>query len=310
MSRNDVERRSIAFPLELRAKDGKKTLVGYAALYDSPSSDLGGFTEVIRPGAFDRALREDQEVLARAEHDTRLLLGRRSNGTCRVSSDAKGLRYEVDVPDTQAGRDVMTLVERGDIRGSSFAFALPNKEGEKWSRTAAGHPLRELVDLDIFDVAPTADPAYPTTSVSARALEKAKEIEMEIPMEKEAAELRQRALCRVLALAPIERREQSYEDKMNAIYGALRAMLGSPWESDNSYWCLHRTFDDRVVVERFDGKRRLFSYPMTMADGVPSFGAPIEVEEQYVPVMAAEGLRGDPAHLDLEMHRLRMAHVG
>lgn len=309
----EIERRSVAIPLEVRAKDGKKKLIGYAALYDSPSSDLGGFTEIIRPGAFDRAIKENQEVLARAEHDTRLLLGRRSNGTCRVTADAKGLLYEIDVPDTQAGRDLMTLVERGDIRGSSFAFSIPNPEtDQRWSRTAEGGPLRELLDLNIHDVAPTADPAYPTTTVSARALERAKEIVMEIPKEKEA-ELRQRALAHVLALTPVEQRDQSYEDKMSAIYAALRKVLGSPYESDTSWWCLIRTFDDRVIVERYEGKRRLFLYPMTLADGVPSFGEPVEVEEQYMPVVSDSGERKtepEPEPVDLEMDRLRMEHVG
>lgn len=172
----DVERRTnLAAEIELREANGKRTLVGYAALYDSVSNDLGGFVEVIRAGAFDRALREDQDVLARAEHDTRLLLGRRSSGTLRLSSDARGLRYEVDLPPTQAGRDMAELVARGDIKGSSFAFSIPDREnGQRWvARTEGGTPLRELLDLDLFDVAPTANPAYPETTVSARALEEA-----------------------------------------------------------------------------------------------------------------------------------------
>lgn len=306
MSR-EIERRSIAAPIEVRAKDdGAKTLVGYAALYDTPSADLGGFTEFVRAGAFDRALRENQEVLARVEHDTRLLLGRRSNGTCRVTADAKGLRYEVDLPDTAAARDLLALVERGDVRGSSFAFAVPDENAERWSRTADGKRVRELLDLDLFDVAPTADPAYPATTVSARALERARENDMTMMSE---AEMRRRALVRVLAVAP-ETRDQSYEDKMDSIYAALRKLLGSPWESEAAYWCLHRTYDDRVIVERFDGKRRLFEYPMAVADGVPSFGDPIEVEERYVPVAADGGEEsGDKmmrsAAADLEMERLR-----
>lgn len=172
----DVERRAVPAQIELREAGGKRTLFGYAALYDSLSDDLGGFLEVIRPGAFDRALAEKQEVLARSEHDTRLLLGRTSSGTLRLSSDSRGLRYEVDLPDTQAGRDMATLVSRGDVKGSSFAFMIPDAEnGQRWLvPDGGGLPLRELLDLDLFDVAPTANPAYPETTVSARALEAAR----------------------------------------------------------------------------------------------------------------------------------------
>jgi HK97 family phage prohead protease len=173
----DIERRAVLSTIELREAGGKRTLAGFAALYDSPSSDLGGFVEIIRPGAFSRAVREGQEVLARSEHDTRLLLGRRSNGTLRLFDDPKGLKYEVDVPDTQAGRDMATLVARGDVRGSSFAFTIPDPVGgQRWTVTEDGQALRELLDLDVFDVAPTANPAYPETTVSARALEQARDL--------------------------------------------------------------------------------------------------------------------------------------
>jgi uncharacterized protein len=285
----EVDRRSLAGALELRVSGGKKTLVGYAALYDSLSENLGGFVEVIRPGAFDRAIKEGQEVIARREHDSRLLLGRRTAGTLRVSSDAKGLRYEVDLADTGPARDTYTDVELGNLRGSSFAFVLPGPDAQRWGTSEDGTPLRELLDLDVIDVAPVATPAYPETTVSARAIEKAKEIEMEKAKLSEEA-LRQRALGHILARQ--EKREQSYEDRMNAIYAGLLKILGSPWESEGSWWMVEATFDDRVIVEKFNVSRQLWQYPVAFdADGVPSFGEPVKVEEQYVPVAAAEAAR-------------------
>jgi HK97 family phage prohead protease len=310
----EIERRVLAGALELRAAGGKKTLVGYAALYDSESHDLGGFIEIIRAGAFDRALSEGQVVMARYEHETNKLLGKTTSGTLRVSSDAKGLRYEVDLPDTQAGRDVLALAERGDVSGSSFAFMIPNEQAQRWTKTADGYPLRELLDLDLIDVAPTANPAYPETTVSARALEKAKEIVMK-PTENEAVTLRTKALARVMARRTPEQREQSYEDRMNAIYAGLLSLLGSPWATDDSWWCVEATFEDRVVIEMFRGARKLFMYPMVMGvDGVPRFGAPVEVQEQYVPATPdtgenaappAEEPRSEPEEESNEDERLR-----
>lgn len=290
----EIERRVLAGTLELRAAGGKKTLVGYAAMYDSLSQDLGGFLEIIRAGAFDRALAEGQVVMARYEHETNKLLGKTSSGTLRVSSDAKGLRYECDLPDTQAGRDVLALAERGDVSGSSFAFMLPNEAAQRWTTTPDGYPLRELLDLDLIDVAPTANPAYPETTVSARALEKAKEIVMK-PTEIDAIALRTKALARVMSRRTTEQREQSYEDAMNAIYAGLYSLLGSPWATDESWWTIEATFADRVIVCMFRGARKLYMYPMTIGvDGVPRFGLPVEVEEQYVPVAPAAGENAAP----------------
>lgn len=180
----EIERRIIASTVECRMMDDKDVpddhpkkkmmMMGYAALYDSMSEDLGGFREIIRPGAFDRAIREGHDILVRGEHDSRMLLGRTSSGTARVSVDAKGLHYEVDVPDTQAGRDTWTLAQRGDVRQSSFAFLVAGPDGERWSASEDGSILRELLDVDVIDVAPVAMPAYSETSVSARSLEQAR----------------------------------------------------------------------------------------------------------------------------------------
>jgi HK97 family phage prohead protease len=191
----ETERIGTEGPVEFRAAgDGKPAMiVGYAAVYDSPSEDLGGIVEIIRAGAFDRSLRSGVDVMARAEHDSRLILGRTSSGTLRLSTDAKGLRYEVDLPDTQAGRDVAALVRRGDMKASSFAFRLPEprKTRQRWSHKD-GIPLRELLDVDLVDVAPTVDPAYQATSVSARTREEVKGTQPPPGVPAEINEARQR----------------------------------------------------------------------------------------------------------------------
>lgn len=153
--------------IEFRASAGSR-LEGYAALYNSNSADLGGFTEVIRPGAFTVSLGANPDVLALFDHDIRSVLGRTSAGTLRLSEDAKGLRFEIDVPPTQAGRDLLVSVGRGDIRGASFAFTTKR---DRWSESPAGM-LRELLEVDIHDVTVTPVPAYPDTTVARRALDR------------------------------------------------------------------------------------------------------------------------------------------
>lgn len=144
---------------------GRK-LTGYVARFDSPT-DLGEFVEVIRPGAFTRTLTAETAGAIRAiyEHDGRSLLGRLGSGTLRLSEDATGLAFELDLPDTTLGRDLAHLVERGDVGGCSFGF-LPVRDN--WTEEG-GRPVRELRDVDLFEVTITASPAYDTTSVQVRA---------------------------------------------------------------------------------------------------------------------------------------------
>ncbi len=169
----DIERRLMG-PVELRAasEDRPARLVGYAAIFNLRSDDLGGFREIIIPGAFDRALSEGHDVRALVNHNPDKMLGRTASKTARLAVDEHGLHVEVDVPDTQDGRDTLTLVQRGDLSQMSFAFRTLSDE---W-RTEDGEPLRELRDVELFDVSVVAFPAYSATEVSLRALERAREI--------------------------------------------------------------------------------------------------------------------------------------
>lgn len=169
---NGTERRFYEGKLEVRA-DGvgnAATLVGYAAVFNHLSVDLGGFREVIRPGAFTGSLARQPDVRAVVEHGGGLeVLGRTTNGTLRLAEDDAGLRVEIEMPDTLAGRDTMTLVRRGDLSQMSFAFRVP-QDGDRWTMTDS-YTLRELLNVDIHDgdVSVVAYPAYPATSVEARA---------------------------------------------------------------------------------------------------------------------------------------------
>ena len=150
-----------------KATNGASVLCGYAAKYNSLSQDLGGFREIIRPGAFDECLATNPDVSARIQHDGGMTtIGRTTNGTLRLISDEIGLWYEIDPPDTQAGRDIMELVSKGYINKSSFAFSIRNG-GEMW-HWENDPPLRELLSLDLYDVAPVDGPAYESTSAEVR----------------------------------------------------------------------------------------------------------------------------------------------
>ena len=108
---------------EVRAKDdGAKVITGYAAMFNSPSQDLGGFIEVIKPGAFTKSLANGADVRCLFNHSEDMILGRTTAGTLRLIEDNVGLRFECDLPDTSYANDLHTSIKRGDINQCSFGF--------------------------------------------------------------------------------------------------------------------------------------------------------------------------------------------
>lgn len=150
-----------------RAKSESR-IEGYAAVFNSPSEDLGGFIEVIRPGAFGRAIREGQDVRCLFNHIDSEILGRTKSGTLRLAEDSTGLLYECRLAPTQRARDIYASIGRGDIDQSSFGFIV---RMDRWPKVEPmTTPLREILDVDLLDVSPVTFAAYPATTVEARSL--------------------------------------------------------------------------------------------------------------------------------------------
>lgn len=162
-----IDRRITEDTIEIRSEDGRRPVVyGYAAVYNSQSRDLGGFTEIIRPGAFRSALESGRNVNAYFNHNENMVLGSTAAGTLRLSENSRGLRYEIDLPDTSYARDLAELISRKDIRGNSFAFA---NAKDQWN--AKGNK-RELIDMELHDVSIVTNPAYESAQiVSMRSIE-------------------------------------------------------------------------------------------------------------------------------------------
>jgi uncharacterized protein len=155
--------------IEQRADRPGRRITGYAAVFDSEAEIAGAFRERIAPGAFKRALGEGQDTICVVNHNPDRLLGRTRSGTLELSEDSRGLWFSVDPPDTQEGREIITLLERGDLSGASFAFRAA-KDGEHWDHRAKGLPLRTLTDVDLFDVSIVVTPAYADASAALRSL--------------------------------------------------------------------------------------------------------------------------------------------
>lgn len=169
--KTEIEKRMHVAELRVERSEAEAPKIrGYAAVFDSLSEDLGGFTERINAGAFAEAIRRD-DVRALINHDPNLVLGRNRSGTLTMREDGSGLAVEITPPDTQAARDLLALMERGDVSQMSFAFTV-SKEDQSWERSGEGPWIRTIRRVArLFDVSVVTYPAYPSTSAAMRALE-------------------------------------------------------------------------------------------------------------------------------------------
>jgi Escherichia/Staphylococcus phage prohead protease len=164
-----IERRYFPF-LELRASadaDFPPQIVGHAAVFNQPSEEIfgvSGWREVIRPGAFLKAIGRD-DVRALINHREDYLIGRISNRTLILEEDDIGLKVRITPPETSYASDLLKLIRGHYMTQMSFGFTL-GPEGERIDRQ---NKLREIVEVSrLYDVSPVTEPAYPQTDLSVR----------------------------------------------------------------------------------------------------------------------------------------------
>lgn len=173
MERRFIQQQRARVQVDKRA-DGQQIITGYAAVYYREGDAgteyelwpaMGTYPRVVERimrGAFDGRLTDDVRGLF--NHDGNMLLGRSTAGTMSLSVDDVGLRYEIVAADTQVARDVLEMVRRGDLTGSSFSFSI----GEQRWLQAPDVEVREIVSLGVlYDVGPVTFPAYEATTTGA-----------------------------------------------------------------------------------------------------------------------------------------------
>jgi hypothetical protein len=161
-----IEKRVAEIRMEATENESRK-IVGYAAVFNKDSEDLGGFVERIAPGAFSKAI-GISDVRALFNHDNNMVLARNTSGTLELIEDETGLRYEFDAPNTSYGNDLLEMIKRGDISQSSFGFTVENDDWEQRD----GKTYRTITKVKrLYDVSPVTFPAYPEASVAVRKLE-------------------------------------------------------------------------------------------------------------------------------------------
>ena len=188
-----------SFNIELRGEGESRHVEGYGSVFNERSLDLGGFVEMIAPGAFDGVI-ERSDVKAYLDHNPqRGILARSKNGegSLRLEVDERGLKYSFDAPHTALGDEVVEGLKRGDYTQSSFAFTV---QDQTWTKEDDGTYLRTITKIGgLYDVSIVGNPAYEGTSVALRSLDEFKAQETVIPAQEETPE------------TPVEQRDNTPE---------------------------------------------------------------------------------------------------
>ena len=289
----ELERRLIAdMPgLEVKADENGRTVIrGYAAVFESESQDLGGFVEIVERGAFDEVMKSNPDVFGKYNHER--VIGRTSSGTMRLMVDERGLRYEIDPP--RAAADVVELIERGDVRGSSFAFRTKASD-ESWNRDDQGRMVRRIKRFSFLgDAGPVDTPAYLSTEtyVSKRALE--------------MAQVEQRAEADSIKVGDFV----TWEFSNGKSYGKItRIVTDGKIDVPDSSFTINGTPDDPAVLIRIydrdgDGWResdRLVGHRASTLTKIEPLDPPSDEDERAVSMKPTAGM-ASAARRGLKLH--------
>jgi HK97 family phage prohead protease len=173
VEKKPLEKRSYTFEVRAEETENGNVITGRPIVYDS-RTDLGWFDEIIERGALDKTDLTDVRFLV--NHDTSkipLARSRRNNGnsTMQLSVDdfGMGIRVVLDTENNAEARALYSAVQRGDISGMSFMFAVRDEE---WDNIDSDHPTRRIKDIStVVEVSAVTFPAYEATEINARSKE-------------------------------------------------------------------------------------------------------------------------------------------
>jgi len=178
MDKKQLEIRNLGH-LEVRDDEQSRHIEGCAIVFNSPSVDLG-FREVIESTAISQELLDNSDIYLNFNHDDSKILGRWNKGQGSLSLELRedGVYFSIDAPKTDLGDEVLEYLHRGDVNKCSFCFWVDydDESAETWTYDE-GIALRTIHKIaGLHDVSIVWNPAYDSTQVSARSLEKLQEL--------------------------------------------------------------------------------------------------------------------------------------
>lgn len=157
--------RTASTKFNTRDEDGKLSIEGYFAVFDSVYQIAPDMSESIAVGAFDNTLSGD--IRALINHDTTLVLGRTKANTLQLRTDSHGLWGHIDInPNDSDAINLYNRVQRGDVDQCSFGFDILNEETDFREDGSIHWTIKEV---RLYEVSPCTFPAYEDTHIVSRA---------------------------------------------------------------------------------------------------------------------------------------------
>ena len=168
-----------AFNFEVRAENDEQhgsILTGTPIVFGE-RTDLGWCDEIIDDGALDDTDLRDVRFLV--NHNTDMIPLARSrnnneNSTMQLSvvpQKGMDIRVDLDTENNAEAKSLYSAVQRGDLSGMSFMFAVNE---DAWEDLDSEHPTRHIRSFaKVFEVSAVTFPAYEATSIQARGLSEA-----------------------------------------------------------------------------------------------------------------------------------------
>ena len=168
-----------AFNFEVRAENDEQhgsILTGTPIVFGE-RTDLGWCDEIVDDGALDNTDLRDVRFLV--NHNTDMIPLARSrnnneNSTMQLSvvpQKGMDIRVDLDTENNAEAKSLYSAVQRGDLSGMSFMFAVNE---DAWEDLDSEHPTRHIRSFaKVFEVSAVTFPAYEATSIQARGLSEA-----------------------------------------------------------------------------------------------------------------------------------------
>ena len=161
---------------ELRSENGGRHISGKAISFDTQSNDIG-FIEILHRGCISQELIDSSNIVFLYNHDYNQVIARANKGKGTLNIDLRddGVYFDLDVPNTTMGNDLLENIRLGNITQCSFGFRYSNEEGAYKDEKIDGVWYRNVYKIgELFDLSAVTYPAYDDTYVNARMQERSK----------------------------------------------------------------------------------------------------------------------------------------
>lgn len=161
---------------ELRSENEGRHISGKAISFDTQSNDIG-FVEILHRGCISQELIDSSNIVFLYNHDYNQVIARANKGKGTLNIDLRddGVYFDLDVPNTTMGNDLLENIRLGNITQCSFRFRYANEEGAYKDEKIDDVWYRNVYKIgQLFDLSAVTFPAYDATYVNARMQERSK----------------------------------------------------------------------------------------------------------------------------------------